>query len=71
MSPDAPTSQDGFVPLDESMAEVSLLVPGWQIEAVAEQAHSQGMTAGQFLRVLLQQALKRFAICRSQGFHTA
>lgn len=70
MSPQAPRD-DGLLPLDETMTELSLLVPGWQIEAVAEEARSQGMTAGQFLRMLLQQALKRFSICRSQGFYTA
>ena len=57
--------------LDEDMAELSLLVPAWQIQAVAEEAQQQGVSPGQFLRQLLQQALRRFALCRRQGYHMA
>jgi len=72
MIPEKSAQGDGALQaLDESMAELSLLVPTWQVDAVAEEAQSQGVSAGQFLRQLLQQALKRFALCRKQGYHMA
>jgi len=39
------------------VAELALLVPGWQVAALEDAAHAAGLTAGQFLRRLLDRAL--------------
>lgn len=39
------------------MAELSLLVPAWQANALVEIAEQQGMTVAQLLRRMLSQAL--------------
>jgi hypothetical protein len=44
---------------DTEVAELSLLLPGWQAAALEEAARSRGMTAGQILRVLIYDFLVR------------
>ena len=42
------------------MAELSLLLPTWQIRELADAADARGMTVGQFLRGFIQQILNPF-----------
>jgi hypothetical protein len=41
----------------EEMEELELLLPRWQIMALAETAESKGITVGQLMRRLVNQAL--------------
>src|SRR5271156_1803579 len=41
----------------EGMEELTVLLPGLQVKALEEAAHQDGLTAGQFLRRLIRQAL--------------
>ena len=43
--------------LDEQMAEVSLLLPGWQAVEMERLAHSRGLTLGQLIRLLIRDCL--------------
>jgi hypothetical protein len=43
--------------LTEEIEELSLLLPSWQVMALAERAESQGLTVAQFMRALVNQAL--------------
>ena len=43
--------------LDEDVDELSLLLPSWQIMALAEAAETEGMTVAQYMRRLISQAL--------------
>jgi hypothetical protein len=52
-----------LVCLDEGMAELALLMPGWQARALADAAQQEGITAGQYLRRLLDRHLPRPARC--------
>jgi len=45
--------------LDGDMVELSLLVPGWQAEALATAADRRGMTAAQVLRGLIHEFCNR------------
>ena len=40
------------------MAELTVLLPGVQAQALEEAAHQDGLTTGQFLRRLIGQALR-------------
>ena len=40
------------------MAELTVLLPAYQAQALEEAAHQDGLTTGQFLRRLIGQALK-------------
>ena len=44
-------------PFGGDMLELPLLLPGWQAEALEQMAHAEGVTVGQLLRRLVQQAL--------------
>jgi hypothetical protein len=43
--------------LDQDVAEISLLVPGWQAAQLVSLANSQRLTVGQLLRRLIRQYL--------------
>ena len=43
--------------LDEQMAELSLLLPGWQPAEMERLAHSRGLTVGQLIRLLIRDYL--------------
>jgi hypothetical protein len=45
------------IPVDEEMAELSLLLPGWQAAALEQSARARGMTVGQVLRGLVRDFL--------------
>ena len=42
----------------EEMTELSVVVPDWQAEALVDAAHRAGLSAAQFLRRILGQALQ-------------
>jgi hypothetical protein len=44
--------------LGEEIAELSLLLPGWQAAEMERLAHSQGLTLGQLLRLLIRNYLQ-------------
>ena len=44
--------------IEEEVDELSLLLPSWQIMALAEAAEDQGVTVAQFMRRLVSQALR-------------
>jgi len=44
-------------PKIDEMAEFTVLLPGWQAQALEQAAHDEGVSAAQFLRRLLSQAL--------------
>src|SRR5260370_34004433 len=48
---------EGLVPLDGEVAELTLLVPCWQAADLEKAAGTQGITAGQLLRRILQQVI--------------
>jgi hypothetical protein len=60
--PDAANVQfhEGVMPLDGEVAELSVLVPTWQANALERVAGNQGMTSGQLLRRILQQVISTF-----------
>jgi hypothetical protein len=45
------------IPVIEDVEELSVLVPGWQIAALAEAAENEGLTIAQFVRRLISRAL--------------
>jgi hypothetical protein len=51
---------EGLVPLDGEVTELSLLVPAWQAAALEKVAGSQGISAGQLVRSILQQVIGTF-----------
>jgi hypothetical protein len=53
----ASSIKDRVVSLDEDMAELSLLIPGWQAAQVERLAHSRGLTLGQLIRLLIRDYL--------------
>jgi hypothetical protein len=48
--------------LDSEMAELSLLVPSWQAEALERLARAEGLTVGQYLRRVLNRTLAHYNI---------
>jgi hypothetical protein len=44
-------------PFDGEVVELALCLPGWQVECLEEAAHQRGLTAGQFLRRMIGDAL--------------
>jgi hypothetical protein len=57
---DSPIRSEIPFPSPGEMAELSLLVPSWQANALVEVAESQGLSVAQFIRRLLNQALVAF-----------
>lgn len=50
------------------MAELSLLLPSWQMRELANTADANGMTVGQLMRGFIQQVLQRFPKKTENGF---
>jgi hypothetical protein len=46
---------------EEDVTELPLYLPSWQATALERTAHSQGLTAGQLLRGIVQDFFARFA----------
>jgi hypothetical protein len=40
---------------DDDVVEIPLLLPGWQVAALATAAHARGLTAGEMVRSLLRE----------------
>jgi hypothetical protein len=47
-------------PMPTEMAELSLLLPSWQMRELADAADAHGMTVGQLMRGYIQQVLHPF-----------
>lgn len=54
--------------LDEDVGEISLLMPGWQLLALADAAEADGITVGQYIRRLVTHALASGA---RRSYHSA
>jgi hypothetical protein len=52
---------DSRSPLESEVVEVSLLLSGRDAAVLEATAHSQGLTAGQMLRRLIQEHFARYA----------
>jgi hypothetical protein len=48
--------------LDGEMAELSLLVPTWQAEALEQAAQAEGITVAQYLRRILNKNLAQLSL---------
>lgn len=59
-------AEGNFRSLDEEMAELAILVPSWQVQALEQAARSEGISMGQYMRRALQQALSQFVLPRSK-----
>ena len=46
--------ESGLALADRDVVEVPLLLPGWQVDALAAAAHDRGQTTGEMLRHVLQ-----------------
>jgi hypothetical protein len=44
----------------EELEELSLLIPSWQILALAEAAEGEGMTVGKYVRRMVNQAIAAY-----------
>jgi hypothetical protein len=49
-----PGDEPGSISTDREVVEIPLLVPGWQVAALATAAQDRGLTAGEMLRGLLR-----------------
>ena len=50
------------IPSDDEVAEVSLLVPAWQISALEQAAKAEGMTVAQLLRRAVNRTLAQTSL---------
>ena len=62
---DATQAAEAPFPLDQEMAEMSLLLPRAQAVGLIEAAKQQGITAAQFVRRLVSRALAELAAPRA------
>jgi hypothetical protein len=46
--------------MDEDVEELALLLPSWQILALAEAAEAEGLTVAQYMRRLVSKALSPY-----------
>jgi hypothetical protein len=49
--------EDRICLLGDGVAEVSLLLPGWQMAEMEQVAYSRGLTLGQLMRLLIREYL--------------
>jgi hypothetical protein len=48
--------------LDQEVAELSLLLPAWQIDALEQAAHAEGITVAQLLRRAVNKTLAQLTL---------
>jgi hypothetical protein len=62
---------NGFRPnaSGEEVLEIPLLLPGWQVTALATAAHRRGQTAGELVRDLLREFLADYCPDGEDHFH--
>ncbi len=48
-----------FDRFDDEVAELPLLLPAWQVNALEQAAQAQGVTVGQLLRQVVSQTLEQ------------
>jgi len=67
------TMENAFLrrPLSTEMAELSLLLPSWQMRELADTADAKGLTVGQLMRGFIQQVLHSFPKKTENGFDTS
>jgi hypothetical protein len=58
-------------PLSTEMAELSLLLPSWQMRELADTADAKGITVGQLMRGFIQQVLQSFPKKTENGFDSS
>src|SRR6476659_6738205 len=58
-------------PLSTEMAELSLLLPSWQMRELADTADATGLTVGQLMRGFIQQVLQSFPKKTENGFDSS
>jgi hypothetical protein len=46
----------------QGVEELSLMLPAWQVSALAATAESEGLTVAQFLRRLVNRALEQYPL---------
>ena len=51
----SPTLREALCGPGEEVVEVPLLLPGWQVSALATAAQDRGLTAGEMVRSLLRE----------------
>jgi hypothetical protein len=51
---DSCKGDSGLALADRDVVEIALLLPGWQVAALADAAQDRGQTAGEMLRHVLQ-----------------
>jgi len=51
-------SPSSFPLVEEDVVEIPLLLPGWQVSALATAAHARGLTAGEMVRTLLREFIE-------------
>jgi hypothetical protein len=56
------------ISMPTEMAELSLLLPSWQMRELANTADANGMTVGQLMRGFIQQVLQRIPKKMDNGF---
>jgi hypothetical protein len=64
----AGTAEPEPSPPDGDVVEVPLLLPGWQVSALATAAHDRGLTAGEMVRHLLRDFITRWQHDRLRPF---
>ena len=57
LAKNCPDEMHRFDTLDSEMAELSLLLPAWQVSALEQAAQAEGITVGQLLRRLVNKTL--------------
>jgi hypothetical protein len=65
------TMETAFLRRPPEMAELSLLLPSWQMRELADTADAKGLTVGQLMRGLIQQVLQSFPKKTENGFDSS
>ena len=56
---DFPEARSVALPFTEDVAELSLLLPAWQVSALEQAAHTNGLTTAAMLRRLIEEFFGR------------
>jgi hypothetical protein len=59
--------QPAALPFPDDVAELSLLLPSWQVNALEAAAHSSGLTTAAMLRRLIEEFFARTQRLRGPG----
>ncbi len=53
-----PIDEEGFVPFEDEVTELTVLLPGQQALHLEQAAHERGLTAAQMIRALIRDFLQ-------------